>query len=130
MSGIACQFPAQIAHRDAQEMYSVLILGAAPNFVNELMVSPYAAGVTNQNVQKMIFGSCQSDLFAAYVHLPRIEIDSQVPGREGFELGAPEGPPQGSANPREQLSRGTWLLNVIVGAQVVAGDYLGFCLSA
>jgi hypothetical protein len=50
-SGIGCQFPARIAYRDTQQVDGVLILGAAPDFVNELIVSPHPSGVTDQNVQ-------------------------------------------------------------------------------
>jgi NaMN:DMB phosphoribosyltransferase len=93
MSGIACQFPAQIADRDTQEVDGVLILGAAPDLVNELMVSPHPSGVTDQNVQKMVFGSCESDLFAADEYLSPVELDSQLSGFEGFALHAFEGTP-------------------------------------
>ena len=89
MSGIACQFTAQIAYRDAQKMHGVLILGAAPDLMNELMVSPHPSGVTNENIQKMVFGSCESDLFAADEHLSPVELDSEVTGFEGFALHAP-----------------------------------------
>jgi hypothetical protein len=93
MSGIGCQFPAQIAYRDTQEVDGVLILGAAPDLVNELMVSPDPSGVAGQNAQKMIFGSCEFDLFAANEHLSPVEVDSQVPGFEQFALHAFEGTP-------------------------------------
>jgi len=93
MSGIACQFPAQIAYRDAQKVHGVLILCAAPDLVNQLMVRPHAAGVTNENVQKLVFGSGQSDLFAADEHLSPVEIDSEIAGHEGFALRASESPP-------------------------------------
>ena len=93
MSGITCQFPAQIAYRDTQEVDGVLILGAAPDLVNELMVGPHPSGVTDQNIQKMVFGSCESDVFAADEHLSPVELNSQAPGLEGFALHAFGGTP-------------------------------------
>jgi hypothetical protein len=90
---MVCQFPAQIAYRYTQEVDGVLILGAAPNLVNELMMRPHPASVTDQNTQKTVFGGRESDLFAADKHLPPVEIDSQVPGFEGFALLAFGGTP-------------------------------------
>ena len=93
MSAIGCQFPPEIAYRDAQEVDCVLILGAAPDLMNELMVSPHPSGVTNENIQKMVFGSCESDVFAADEHLSPVELDSQVPSYEGFARPVFEGTP-------------------------------------
>ena len=93
MAGIACQLPAQIAYRDTQKVHGVLILCAAPDLVNDLMVCSHPSGVMNQNIQKMIFSSGQSDLFAAHENLSPVEIDSEIAGHEGFALRASESPP-------------------------------------
>jgi MFS family permease len=93
MSGIACQFAAQIAHRDTQEVDGILILGAAPDLVNELAVRPHPASVAGHHGQKVIFGSRQSDLSAGDEYLSPIELHSQVPGYEGFALHVVEGAP-------------------------------------
>ena len=93
MSGIACQFTAQIAYRDTQEVDGVLILCASPDLVNELTVCPHTADVTNHHDQKVIFGSRQSDLSAGDEHLSPVELDSQVPSYEGFARPVFEGTP-------------------------------------
>ena len=93
MSGVACQFSTQVTYGDAQKVHGVLILGAAPDLVNKLVVRPDPAGMMNQNVQKMILGRRQSDLVVSDKHLPPVEIHSEIAGREGFALRSAEGPP-------------------------------------
>ena len=128
ISGIACQFPAQIAYRDTQEVDRVLILCAAPDLVNELMVSPDPSGMTGHNVQKMVFGSCESDLFVADEHLSPVELDSQLAGFERFALHAFGGTTQNSPYPRHHLSRGNRLQKIVVGARVEAADHFRFLI--
>ena len=93
MSGIACKFAAQIAYRDTQEVYSVMILRASPDLVNELTVCPHTADVTNHHDQKVIFGSRQSDLSAGDEHLSPVELDSQMSGYKDFAPHVFEGAP-------------------------------------
>jgi hypothetical protein len=93
MSGIACQFTAQIAYRDTQEVDGVLILCASPDLVNELTVCPHPAGVTNHHDQKVIFGSRQSDLSVGDEDLSPVELDSQVSGYEDLATRIVEGTP-------------------------------------
>jgi hypothetical protein len=93
MSRIACQFPAQIAYRDTQEVDGVLILRASPDFVNELTVRPHPADVTNHNDQKVILGSRQSDLSAGDEHFSPVELDSQVSRYESVTPHLVEGAP-------------------------------------
>ena len=126
MSGIACQFPPQITYSDAQQMHGVLILDAAPDLVNELMVRPHPTGVTSHDVQKMILGRCKGDLLVSNEHFSPVEIQLEFAGREDVVLRASEGPPQGSPNARQQFSHRERFRNVIVCPRVETGDDFGF----
>ena len=128
MSGIACQFPAQITYRDTQEVDGVLILCASPDLVNELTVRPHPAGVTNHNVQKVIFGSRQSDCPPATNTSRRSNSTLRSPAMKASHCMSSKVRRKTARTLATTCPAETGCREIVVGTRFEAGDHFRFLI--
>jgi len=128
-SGITHQFPAQITHRDAQQMHRILILSATPELVNQLVVSSDEPGVMDKNLQKIVLRRCQFYLLIFYEHFAPVEVNPEFAGLEDFDARASKGAPQGGPKPRQEFAHRERLREIVVSARIEARDFFGLLMS-
>jgi len=89
---------------DTQEVHRDLILGPAPDFVNQLMVRPKLSSMVDQDLKEVILSRSQFYLGLADEHLSPAQINTEIVHRKGVILcGAYD--TQGGAHAHQQLGR-------------------------
>src|SRR5581483_8689676 len=104
-------------------------VGHAPDEVEQPLAREHDPRVLEEAREQVELLARQLDRLAAHRHLARVAAEDDVPRREDDVLGAALGATQDRLDPRRQLARRERLRDVVVGAELEAGDTVGFLVT-